>query len=87
MKQLLKGVKSIRVFGQYYTSCDEADHQSMWLMLDSYWFQIDPSTMLDQIYDKTSGKYSCRLRFELHRDDVWYMGNVFLRGYYTVWDA
>ena len=49
-------------------------------MVDGKWLQI----LVDDYIIDTNG--TCILGFSQNEDDYWLLGDIFLTGYYTIWD-
>lgn len=86
MQALLRGKESVRAMvdkqSYYFSSCDTATYNSIYLLIESTWFEIPPTAFVTA----TTGYTLCQLQLGAADDETWILGGTFLRNYYSVWD-
>ena len=89
MKYILEN-KTFYVLDKYVlSSCNTSDYDSIYIRLDSYWFEIKPeSYILNQTYNGTIPDYQdlCTIGILPTSDNLITLGTIFLRNYYTIFD-
>ena len=83
--RLLQGHRYVHVSGMYQISC-ENKHQfpSIYLMVNDHWLQIHPTDYVITVQHQ--GQEGCMLGFMATNQTYFILGDVFLRGYYTIHD-
>lgn len=87
VKQVLKKTGfNFKLFGMYYVSCDVTKFQNISLLINDYWFEVPASTYIMNL--GSFGGSFCNLGFALmYNQEMFILGDVFLRNYYSVWDT
>jgi hypothetical protein len=68
MSTLLHGLDYVIVQGTYLSSCDPTQYNSLYLMIDSYWVEVNPWTfVLDVTYEGYSNY--CMVGIAVYNDD------------------
>ncbi|TNV79382.1 hypothetical protein FGO68_gene14782 [Halteria grandinella] len=84
MKALLRNVSAKKSVYGYYTTydCDPSQYDTLYLQMGSHWFGIPPQAFIYTFSDTNE----CVIGFKSMQGDIWLIGDVFLRSYYSVWD-
>jgi hypothetical protein len=83
--RLLHGQRYVFAAGMYQISCENIDEfQSIYILIDGYWLEFHPDDYIVQI--ESAGITGCLLGFTGSDAPYWLLGDVLLRGYYSVHD-
>jgi hypothetical protein len=83
--RLLKGQRYVAINGMYQFSCANKDEfESIFIMIEGYWLEFHPEDYIIEITNE--GVTGCLLGFGASDMPYWLLGDVFLRGYYSVHD-
>ena len=83
--RLLKGQRFVQINGMYQISCaNKGEFESVYIMIEGYWLEFHPEDYVLEITQE--GVTGCLLGFGASDAPYWLLGDVFLRGYYSVHD-
>ena len=71
--------------GMYLTECDISKWPSVWLWFDGVWLEAIPNEYLLDA-SVAQDRSVCVVGFIGNSDDFWLLGDVFMRGFYSVHD-
>jgi len=79
---LLKGIPYVAFRGTFHFLCSSYDKlPSLFIMIQGYWVEVTPSTYVYGV-----GSSYCQILIGNLGSEMWLVGDVFLRNYYTIWD-
>lgn len=75
----------MQIGGMYQVSCmSKEEFQNVYLNIEGYWFQFHPEDYIIEV--ENGNALGCVLGFQASKNAYWLLGDVFLRGYYTIHD-